>query len=251
MNTSLVVMSLSNSFSSALASAAATTAVVSPPRTRTSAPLRDAASAAFWAARFREKYGLVGKKVILYLSILHQFKRPDKLIRVLPRLIENEPNVFLLYAGPDAGELEGIRELGKSLGVTEHYKWLGPLQGDEKHEAFECCEFLALPSDEDPYPLVLLEAMAHRKPVLTTSVVGQASVIRAHEAGIIVSPGDQDALVDEAARLLTDDRYRQAIGANARRLAERMFSVGKVVDEIESLYADLIERKGAAARSSG
>ena len=192
------------------------------------------------ATHFREKHGLVGKRVILYLSILHHFKRPEKLVRVLPRLIENEPDVFLLFVGPDAGELEKIRELGKSLGVTEYYKWLGPLQGDEKHEAFECAEFLALPSDEDPYPLVLLEAMAHGKPVLTTTVVGQAPVIGAHNAGIIVAPDDLDGIVEGTVRLLADAAYRDAIGANGRALAENMFSVGAVVDEIESLYAGLI-----------
>jgi glycosyltransferase involved in cell wall biosynthesis len=202
------------------------------------------------ATRFRKKYGLVDKKVILYLSILVRYKRPDKLIRVLPQLIEREPNVFLLYVGPDAGEAEKIRTLAESLGVTEYYKWLGPLQGEEKHEAFESSEFLALPSDEDPYPLSLLEAMAHRKAVLTTSGVGQASVIRAHEAGIIVSPGDLDGMMEEAAKLLTDEQYRSAIGANARRLAERMFSVGAVVDEIEILYAELVERKAAGLASS-
>ena len=85
----------------------------------------------------------------------------------------------------------------------------------KKHEAFECSEFLALPSDEDPYPLSLLEAMAHRKAVLTTSGVGQASVIRAHEAGIIVSPGDLDGIMEGAAKLLTDERYKRAIGAPA------------------------------------
>jgi glycosyltransferase involved in cell wall biosynthesis len=195
--------------------------------------------------RFRERHGLLDKRVILYLSILHRFKRPERLIHVLHHLLETEPDVFLLYAGPDGGELERVQKLGDRLGVAEHYRWLGPLRGDEKHEAFACCEFLALPSDEDPYPLALLEAMAHRKPVLTTNVVGQAPLIEAHGAGIIVSPGDQDALVDEAARLLTDERYRQRIGANARRLAESMFSVGAVVDEIENLYATLIERKAA------
>jgi glycosyltransferase involved in cell wall biosynthesis len=192
------------------------------------------------AMRFRERHGLVGRRVILYLSILHHFKRPEKLVRVLPRLIEKAPDVFLLFVGPDAGEFQKVRELGESLGVTEYYKWLGPLQGEEKHEAFECAEFLALPSDEDPYPLVLLEAMAHGKPVLTTTVVGQASVIRAHEAGIIVSPEDLDGIVYAAARLLTDETYRSALGANARRLAETMFSVGAVVDDIESLYLRLI-----------
>jgi glycosyltransferase involved in cell wall biosynthesis len=204
----------------------------------------------FGSTRFREKHGLVGKKVILYLSILIHYKRPEKLIRVLPRLIEKEPDVFLLFAGPDAGELEKIRKLAESLGVTGYYKWLGPLHGQEKHEALECAEFLALPSDDDPYPLTLLEAMAHQKPVLTTSAVGQASVIRTHEAGIIVSPDDLDGIAEGAARLLSDERYRSAVGANARRLAETMFSVEAVVDEIETLYADLVERKAGRVASS-
>jgi len=192
------------------------------------------------ATRFREKHGLVGKKVVLYLSILHHFKRPEKLVRVLPRLIEQEPDVFLLFVGPDGGELEKIRELGERLGVTDYYRWLGPLRGEKKHQAYECAELLALPSDEDPYPLVLLEAMAHGKPVLTTTVVGQASVIGAHDAGLIVEPGDLDGIVEGTLRLLSDEAYRSTIGANGRRLAETMFSVDAFVDEIESLYRGLI-----------
>ena len=196
------------------------------------------------STRFRKKHRLDGKRIILYLSILHHYKRPDLLIRALPKLIDNEPEVFLLLVGPDAGELGKMHELGKRLGVTMHYKWIGPLQGREKHEAFECSEFLALPSDEDPYPLVLLEAMAHNRPVLTTSVVGQASVISANESGIIITPGDLNGIVDGAIRLLTDPVYRKTIGSNARGLAERMFSTKAVVDEIEMLYTGMIERKG-------
>jgi glycosyltransferase involved in cell wall biosynthesis len=63
----------------------------------------------------------------------------------------------------------------------------------------------------DPYPLVFPEAME-----------------------------DPDDIADAAARLPTDETYRSAIGANARRLAEMMSSMGAVVDDIESLYARLI-----------
>jgi glycosyltransferase involved in cell wall biosynthesis len=164
----------------------------------------------------------------------------------LPRLVDREPDVFLLLAGPDAGELEKIRDLGNKLNVTMYYNWIGPLRGREKHEALACSEFLALPSDEDPYPLVLLEAMAHNKPVLTTDVVGQASLISENKAGIIVKPGDLDSIVDEAIRLLSDPDYRRAIGNNARRLAERMFSVKSAIDEMEVLYTRLIETKGSS-----
>ena len=194
----------------------------------------------FDSTQFRKKHGLDGKRMILYLSILHHYKRPELLIRALPKLIDKEPDVFVLFVGPDAGELDKMLTLGKRLGVTEYYKWIGPLQGREKQEAFECSEFLALPSDEDPYPLVLLEAMAHKRPVLTTSVVGQASLISTNEAGIIITPGDLNGIVDGAIKLLANPPYRMTIGCNARRLAEKMFSVNAVVDEIEMLYAYLI-----------
>jgi glycosyltransferase involved in cell wall biosynthesis len=201
------------------------------------------------STQFKRKHGLDGKRIILYLSILHHHKRPELLIDALPKLIEKEPDVFLLFVGPDGGELEKILKLGKRLGVTEHYKWIGPLQGREKQEAFECSEFLALPSDEDPYPLALLEAMAHKKPVLTTNVVGQASLISTNEAGIIISPGDVNGIENGAIRLLADPIYRGTIGSNARRLAERMFSAKVVVDEIEMLYANLIKQKRTLAMS--
>lgn len=203
------------------------------------------------ATPFREEHSLVGRRVILYLGILIGYKRPERLMLALPRLIEKVPDVIVLFAGPDAGEMEEIRALAERLGVTEYYKWLGPLHGERKHEALECCDLLALPSDYDPYPLALLEAMAHGKPVLTTSGVGQAPVISAHGAGIVVSPGDLDGLVEGATRLLTDDAYQSATAANARRLAERMFSVGAVVDEIELLYGRLVEGKRAAVSCIG
>jgi glycosyltransferase involved in cell wall biosynthesis len=195
------------------------------------------------SVEFRKKQNLKGKKIILYLSILHHFKRPDLLVRALPKLVEKVPEVFLLLAGPDAGELDKIRELGSSLNVEMYYKWIGPLRGSEKHAAFSCSEFLALPSDEDPYPLVLLEAMAHSKPVLTTSVVGQATIISENKSGLVVAPGDLDGIVAGALRFLLDAGYTKEIGCNARRLAEEMFSVKSAVDEIETLYARLIRGK--------
>jgi len=192
-------------------------------------------------AGFKQLHGLEGKKVILYLGILHRYKRPDLLICALPSLIKKVPEAFVLFVGPDAGELESIHEIGETLGVTTRYKWIKPLRGREKQEALECAEFLALPSVEDPYPLVLLEAMAHGKPVLTTDLVGQASVIEASVAGIIIGPGDLDGIEEGAYRLLTDEIYKKTMGRNARLLAETAFSVQSVVDEVETLYAYLIE----------
>ena len=121
-----------------------------------------------------------------------------------------------------------------------YYKWLGPLQSEEKHTRHSSAPIPRLALQRDPYPLVLLEAMAHGKPVLTTTSSAGVRHRSTRCLSPILSPEDLDGIVDAAARLVTDETYCSAIGANARRLAETMFSVGAVVDDIESLYARLI-----------
>lgn len=192
---------------------------------------------------FRRKNGLSDRKVILYVGRMHRYKRPDLIVSALPELVRTDASVMALFVGPDAGELDTIRNLANSLGVADHCKWLGSLVGKEKHEAYACSEFLALPADEDPYPLVLSEAMAHGKPVLTTDVVGQAPIIEANEAGVVVPPDDLDAVVAGAKRLLTDEAYSKTVGSNGRRLAETAFGAEAIVDEIEDLYLRLIKAR--------
>jgi glycosyltransferase involved in cell wall biosynthesis len=91
-------------------------------------------------------------------------ERPESL-GLLSRLIESEPDVFLLFAGPDAGKFRRFARWGGC--VADYYNWLGPLQGKEKHGAY-----LNAPNSSPRLPTRIpilwccWKAMAHGKPVL-------------------------------------------------------------------------------------
>ena len=125
-------------------------------------------------------------------------------------------------------------------------KWVGPLRGPEKQQAFAACELFALPSDWDPLPLVIPEAMAHGKPVVGSDASGPAAMIVPGGTGLIVPRGDEGALAAAILRLLQDPPLARRLGERGREVARQRYTVGAAVDAIEAIYARLGSRDGSS-----
>jgi glycosyltransferase involved in cell wall biosynthesis len=93
-------------------------------------------------------------------------------------------------------------------------------------------------------PVALLEAMAHRLPVVATNCGSIASTVGDQEGGLIVPPGDDRALASALAKLIDDAQLREKFGENARGRAEREFSVTAVAAEHTRLYEEILATKG-------
>ena len=189
-----------------------------------------------------KKYDLSGKRLMLYLSILSKFKRPDLLIQALAQVLKKVPDAFLLLVGPDEGMIDSIRQMARQLGVENHYKWIGRLQGIEKHQALEAGEFLLLPSDEEPFGLVILEAMAHARPVVGSDTIGPRELIRHGETGFVVNRGSVGQIADAATTLLTDFALRTRMGNRGRAVVQNKYRVSTITDKLEELYFQLMSK---------
>jgi glycosyltransferase involved in cell wall biosynthesis len=194
-------------------------------------------------APFVEKHNLAGRPIILFLGILNSWKRPDILIRMLPEIIKTIPQVMVLFVGPDAGMMDHIEKIATQLKVENNYKWIGPLHGEEKQQAFHAAELLMLPSDDDSFPLVLLEAMAHGKPVIGSDAVGPSVIIQNHKTGFILPRGDIDKFAGAALQLLTNPSLLMTMGNDARATALAQYSVSSIVGKIEATYYELLEQQ--------
>ncbi|HEY2030292.1 MAG TPA: glycosyltransferase family 4 protein [Myxococcales bacterium] len=95
-----------------------------------------------------------------------------------------------------------------------------------------------LPSRAEGFGLALLEAMAHGCACVATDVDGSRALL-AEGAGVLVPPGDAEALASAIRRLLDDPEAARALGARARSRAEQAFSARAMVDAYEQLYASL------------
>lgn len=91
----------------------------------------------------------------------------------------------------------------------------------------------------DPCPTVAMEAMATGKPVIASNIGGLPDIVADGETGIVVTPGDADALRAAMERLIDDPELAARMGAAGSRRVEN-FHASTVVDQIEAMYAEVL-----------
>jgi glycosyltransferase involved in cell wall biosynthesis len=107
-------------------------------------------------------------------------------------------------------------------------------------EAWRRCLFGVAPSIwPEPCPTVVMEAMASGRPVVGSRIGGLPDLIVDGETGVLVAPGDPEALRLASARLLGDPALRRRLG-EAGGVQARQFMASTVVPRIEALYQHLL-----------
>ena len=115
--------------------------------------------------------------------------------------------------------MPSLRALADKLGVADRVRFLGRLSEADKHAALGRCHALVLPSSNEGFGIVYLEAMAHRKPCLAARVGGAPEVVLHGQTGLVVEPTWQ--AVRDGLERLSEPALRQQFGtAGYRRLHE-------------------------------
>jgi 2-deoxystreptamine N-acetyl-D-glucosaminyltransferase/2-deoxystreptamine glucosyltransferase len=175
-----------------------------------------------------------------------------------PRIAREAEPAEVLFAGRLSPE-KGIAEL---VAATEGMNLVvagdGPLRhlvpdalGFVPHSALERLyarsAVVALPSHREGLPLSVLEAMVHGRPVVATAVGGIPELVEDGVTGLLVPPGDVQALRFALERLLADPVLRRRLGREARRRVSARCSHERVAAQTLSLYRAVPELRAAAA----
>jgi glycosyltransferase involved in cell wall biosynthesis len=138
-------------------------------------------------------------------------KNLDTLLAALAEV----PELHLAVAGAAAGS--PFPALAERLGVAGRVRFLG--FRDDVPALLAAADFFVMPSRVDSFSLVLLEAMAAGRPVVTAATVGAAALVPPAAGIVIPDPEDRAALAEALARLAGDATRRAAMGAAARAIA--------------------------------
>jgi glycosyltransferase involved in cell wall biosynthesis len=179
--------------------------------------------------------------VLGFLSLLdrhHRYKGLEVLLRALAELHRTDVPVRLRIGG--AGEEQDrYRQLAADLGVAGRTDFLGFVPAPDLPSFYGSCHAFVLPSTDarrEGFGLVLLEAMACARPVITTPIAGMAGDIESWKAGLVVPPGDPAALAAAIRRLHQSRASLAAMGSNGRRLVQQRYTWTRVTDAYETLY---------------
>jgi glycosyltransferase involved in cell wall biosynthesis len=191
---------------------------------------------------------LRGKRFILYLSRIDPKKGCDLLIDAFARIAGADPNLLLVIAGPDLGDIvPKLQMQAQQRGIANRILWPGMLRDAIKWGAFYASEVYILPSHQENFGIAVSEAMACGKPVLTTDKVNIWPDILESGCGYI-----ETDTVDGIERLLrrwmaTPANERDAMGQRALVTFGERFNMRRTATSIlKELGHDLPEHAGMA-----
>ncbi len=183
-----------------------------------------------------------GRRIVLFVGRLVYYKGADVLIRAMTGV---DADLVLVGRGP----LEsGLRSLAAACGVAERVRFLPPQREAELAAWYRAADVLCLPSvaRTEAFGLVQIEAHAAGTPVVSTALpTGVPYANRDGLTGLVVPPGDPEALAAALRRLLDDDELRVRLGAQARERALREFTLARMVTGTLDVYAEAAERRAA------
>jgi poly(glycerol-phosphate) alpha-glucosyltransferase len=188
-----------------------------------------------------------GKNVLLYLGRLHPIKNLEALLTSWSRT-RNECATWRLVIAGDGPEpyKRKLRELVEMLGVADSVQFVGYVEGASKSAWLAGATAFVLPSKSEGLPMAALEAMAAGTPVLLTRQCNLPEV-ETEEVGLLTDT-TPDALAHDMRRLMnqSDDQLKK-MGERARRFVAKSYSWDKVCDQMEEVFAWMIEGGEAPA----
>jgi glycosyltransferase involved in cell wall biosynthesis len=184
---------------------------------------------------------------LLFLGRLGERKGTFDLVRAFARIGGRYPRAVLTCAGD--GAVEEVGALARELGLGERVMCPGWLSVEQARGALAGAQIFVLPSYAEGVPMALLEAMARGLAIVTTPVGGIPAVIESERDGLLVPPGDIEALADALSRLLADEELRARLGRAARERIAREFSLDASIERLAALYRrfGLVDRAAAPA----
>jgi glycosyltransferase involved in cell wall biosynthesis len=188
------------------------------------------------------------------LDRAHHFKRLDLAIEAIARVAadtqpagDEAPPVHLIVAG--GGELlDTYRDQARAAGVGDRIHFLGPVPHAELPGVLRGTDLLLLTTEPpESFGIVLIEAMACGLPTIATEYPGVRAVIDDGETGLVVKPGDPEAVAAAIRRLIEAGAAGRArMGAAGREKAERLWSWPRLLDRMEGAYAEAIAARREA-----
>jgi glycosyltransferase involved in cell wall biosynthesis len=158
-------------------------------------------------------------------------------LRAAQRVQQLFPEAAFIIAGE--GELkEATQELARSLGIGDRTFFIGRCQ--DVGPVLSISEVCVLSSRSEGFSNAILEYMAAGRPVVATDVGGAREAIVHGETGYLVTAGDDRQMADRIASLLSEPENARSMGERGKRLVNEKFSALKQLQNIESLYCELL-----------
>lgn len=223
------------------------TTTISPERVMT---LHDAVDTELFSlarvsrTRVRKEFGFPDEALVVgFVGRFSPGKGHEEFLEAASRLNAKYGNIrFVIVGEASYGERQyeqRIRSMCKALKLDNAVKFTGYRK--DVPDLMAAFDIFAFPSHAEAFGLVLIEAMAMERPVVSTNCDGVLDIVVDGVTGIYVNPRNASQLANALERLGADTELREAMGKAGRRRVEQMFDQRRQITRIEEIYYELLD----------
>ncbi|GIE27915.1 D-inositol-3-phosphate glycosyltransferase [Actinoplanes italicus] len=197
----------------------------------------------------RARFGLPERgRIIAFVGRIQPLKAPDVLIAALAEMRASGSDATLVICGGPSGSgldrPSSLIELAATLGVTGSVVFLPPQTGDDLAALYRAADLVAVPSYNESFGLVALEAQACGTPVVAAAVGGLVTAVRDGVSGVLIDGHDPRDWAKVLDRLLDAPAHRHRLAAGAVVHASQ-FSWNRTADTLLQVYRDAVAQHRA------
>lgn len=176
---------------------------------------------------------------VLFLGRLGQRKGVYDLLEAIKRIDKELSQDVTFYFCGD-GDVDGVKEHVRALGISHRIAHVGWIDGNQKEEFMAQSMINVLPSYNEGLPMTILETMAHGIPNISTSIASIPEVLHDGDNGFMIAPGDVESLCGRILLLVKDADLRKRMSQKSYDLICSSFSLDANIQRLRSLYGTLV-----------
>jgi L-malate glycosyltransferase len=192
----------------------------------------------------RAKLGLEHPFIVGMVGQITPAKGQEEFIRAAALVSEQRDDVAFLIVGEELDTQRSytlfLQRLAEDLGVSRRLKMIGWVE--DLTALFPLLNLFILPSWNEAFSLVLVQAMASGLPVIASDIGGPKQIVRQGVTGLLVPPRDVHALAAAICQVLEDSALRGRLRLAAKLEAQQRFERERIINQIEDLYRELLDR---------
>lgn len=176
-----------------------------------------------------------GKQILLSVGYLIPRKGHRYVLEAMKDLVKEYPQLIYLIVG-DGLEEGYLRKLAEDFGLGDKVYFLGRKSPEDVAKYMALADIFVLPSWNEAFGVVYLEAMAQGKPVIGCQGEGIEDIVSPGVDGFLVPPQDAEKLKNMIKALLQDEKMRIQIGKEAQNKVLKKFTWARVAEELTKIY---------------
>ena len=204
-------------------------------------------------AQARQRLGLPANgPLITFVGRIQPLKAPDVMLRAVAVLLERRPELrstltVAVVGGPSGSGLEhpdSLVRLAEELGIEDHVRFVPPVAQDQLVDWYAASTLVCVPSYNESFGLVAIEAQAVGTPVVAAAVGGLTTAVSDGRSGLLVDDHEPSSYATAFERVLLEEGLRDRLAAGAERHAEE-FGWDRTAAEMVEVYARAQEKMRA------